>query len=106
MDKQLSLKVTGIAKDVPSNSHLDFDMIVPITWFSHKDGFNVWINNNHFVYVLLDDHTTQQQVENQFPHFMEKYLGKEMAQYSMRMDLKLTPMADIYFEAQPQHLIM
>ena len=28
MDKNLQLKVTGIAKDVPSNSHLDFDMVV------------------------------------------------------------------------------
>ena len=30
MDKDLQLKVTGIAKDVPSNSHLDFDLVVPI----------------------------------------------------------------------------
>ncbi|HEV2832623.1 MAG TPA: ABC transporter permease, partial [Hanamia sp.] len=27
MDKDYQLKVTGIAKDVPSNSHLDFDLV-------------------------------------------------------------------------------
>ena len=31
MDKSLRLKVTGIAKDVPSNSHLDFDLVMPIS---------------------------------------------------------------------------
>ncbi|RYD88190.1 MAG: ABC transporter permease, partial [Sphingobacteriales bacterium] len=28
MDKTQPMKVTGIAKDVPSNSHLDFDMVI------------------------------------------------------------------------------
>ena len=27
----MQLKVTGIAEDVPANSHLDFDMIVPLS---------------------------------------------------------------------------
>ena len=31
MDKNLQLKVTGIAKDVPSNSHLNFDLVVPLS---------------------------------------------------------------------------
>jgi putative ABC transport system permease protein len=99
LDKQLQLKVTGVAKDAPSNSHLDFDMVVPITYYTHQDGFNVWINNNMFVYALLNDHTTQQQIESQLLHFMSKYLGKDMAQYGMHMDLKLTPLSDIYFES-------
>jgi len=57
MDKNLQLKVTGIAKDAPSNSHLDFDMVVPIETFTHSNGFNVWINNSMFVYILLSDFT-------------------------------------------------
>ncbi len=35
LDKSLQLKVTGIAKDVPSNSHLYFDLVVPL--FNIKD---------------------------------------------------------------------
>ncbi|HTD98254.1 MAG TPA: ABC transporter permease [Mucilaginibacter sp.] len=98
MDKQLQLKVTGIAKDVPSNSHLNFDLVVPISNYTHRDYFNVWINNNMFVYVLLDKNATQAQVEKNFPHFMDKYLGKDMARFGMKMGLKLTPLKDIYFE--------
>ena len=29
--KDFQLKVTGIAKNVPSNSHLNFDVVVPLS---------------------------------------------------------------------------
>ncbi|HXL56012.1 MAG TPA: ABC transporter permease, partial [Chitinophagaceae bacterium] len=51
MDKQFQLKVTGIAKDIPSNSHLNFDLVVPLSNYFKYDWFNVWINNNNFTYV-------------------------------------------------------
>lgn len=98
MDKNLQLKVTGIAKDVPSNSHMSFDMVLPIENFAHYDYFDVWINNNMFVYVLLTEHTNVAQLEKKFAPFMEKYMGNEMKQFGMRFTLKLTPLKDIYFE--------
>ncbi len=98
MDKNLQLKVTGIAKDVPSNSHLDFDMVVPIETFTHNGGFNVWINNSMFVYVLLNQHTNVAQLENKFAPFMQKYMGDDMKQYGMHFTLLLTPLKNIYFE--------
>ena len=54
LDKQLQLKVSGIAKDVPANSHLNFDLVVPISNFSAADWFQVWNNNNLFTYVQLN----------------------------------------------------
>ncbi|MBS1567624.1 MAG: ABC transporter permease, partial [Bacteroidetes bacterium] len=36
MDKTRLLKVTGIAKDVPSNSHLDFDLIAPLSMYASQ----------------------------------------------------------------------
>ena len=59
MDKHRQLKVTGIAKDVPSNSHLDFDLVVPLSNYYNEPWFNVWINNNNFTYVLLDEHVNK-----------------------------------------------
>ncbi len=98
LDKKLQLKVTGIAKDVPSNSHLDFDLIVPLSNYIHEDGFNQWINNATFTYVLLDQNVTQAQVEKKFPQFMNKYMGADMKKFGFRFTLSLTPLADIYFE--------
>jgi putative ABC transport system permease protein len=98
LDKELSLKVTGIAKDVPSNSHLDFDLVVPLSNYYQKEWFNVWINNNFFTYVLLDEHTDAAKIEKRFPAFMEKYMGKDMDRLGYRFDLALTPLKGIYFE--------
>lgn len=68
MDKYFHLKVTGIAKDVPSNSHLNFDLVVPLSNYFNYDFFNVWINNNLFTYVLLDEHADKAKLENVFPN--------------------------------------
>jgi putative ABC transport system permease protein len=100
LDKELHLKVTGIAKNPPSNSHLSFDMVVPLSNYSHRDGFNVWVNNNYFTYVLLDKQSGKEVLEKQMPAFIEKYMGKEMATYGFHFDLALTPLKDIYFENQ------
>src|SRR5579862_4525202 len=96
VDKSLHLKVTGIAKNPPSNSHLSFDLVIPLSNYSHQDGFNVWINNNYFTYVLLDKQSSKEVVEKQLPAFIEKYMGKDMAAYGFHFDLALTKLKDIY----------
>jgi putative ABC transport system permease protein len=98
VDKHLQLKVSGIAKNVPSNSHMDFDIIIPLANYTSNPGFNVWINNGLFTYVLLNDNVTKAQVEKQLPAFMDKYMGKDMARFGSKFDLALTPLTDIYFE--------
>ncbi len=98
MDKELQLKVTGIAKDVPSNSHMNFDLVIPISNYANRDYFNVWINNAMFTYVLLDPHVSQAQVQSRFPQFMNKYMGADMKKYGFHFTLSITPLSDIYFE--------
>lgn len=98
LDKNMPLTVTGIAKNVPSNSHLDFDLVVPIENFTKNAGFQRWINNRLFVYALLDKNTDKAKLESKFDAFMEKYMGNDMRKYGFKFGLSLTPMKDIYFE--------
>jgi putative ABC transport system permease protein len=98
VDKENDVKVTGIFKDFPSNSHLSADLIYPIRAHEHEEWFKVWINNNGFVYLLLNDTRNVAKLEKGFPAFMEKYLGKDMRKMNMKFNLSLTPLKDIYFE--------
>ena len=98
LDKNLPLKVTGIAKDVPSNSHLYFDLVVPLENYKNNGTMTVWINNGMYTYVLLDPQVTPQQVESQFPQFIEKYMGNDLRKYGFHFTLSLTPLKDVYFE--------
>ena len=96
--KDYQLRVTGIAKNVPSNSHLNFDMVAPLSHYDKEEWFNVWINNNCFTYVLLNRQANEIQLEKKFPLFMEKYMGKDMAKMGEKFELSLTPLHEIYFE--------
>jgi putative ABC transport system permease protein len=98
IDKHLQFKVTGIARDAPANSHLDFDMVHPITMYYNAPWFGKWINNNMFVYALINEKTNIATLEKQFPKFMEKYMGNEMREYGMHFTLSLRPLKEIYFE--------
>ena len=98
MNKERKLRVTGIAKDPPSNSHLDFDLVIPLSFYANMPWMKVWINNNNFTYVLLDPHTDPKNVEKRFPAFMDKYLKTTMQQTGVNFALSLRPLREIYFE--------
>ena len=98
MNKDLLLKVTGIAKDPPSNSHLYFDMIIPITNFKYFDSIRNFPNNSLFVYLQLNPNVKPTQLTSRFPQFMDKYMGKYFAESGFKLGLGLEPLKDIYFK--------
>lgn len=98
MNKDLLLKVTGIAKDPPSNSHLYFDMIVPIKNFKYYDSIQNFPNNSLFVYLQLNPNVKPEQLTSRFPQFMDKYMGKYFAESGFKIGLGLEPLKDIYFK--------
>ena len=98
MDKDTPLKVTGIAKDAPSNSHIEFDMVLPLENYKDRSWMTTWINNGVYTYVRLAPHVTGAQVEKQLPAFMEKYMGSDMRKYGFHFTLSLTPLKDVYFD--------
>ena len=98
MNNKLQLKVTGIARDVPNNSHLNFDLIVPISNFKYYDSIQNFPNNGLYVYLELNPNISPTQLTSRFPEFMNKYLGKHYALNGFKMGLDLQPMKDIYLK--------
>ncbi|MBO0948408.1 ABC transporter permease [Fibrella sp. HMF5405] len=98
IDKSLAVKVTGIAQDVPANSHLDFDLVVPLENYKDRSWMNVWINNGLYTYVQLAPTVSEAQVERNFPRFVDKYMGQILKQAGFHFNLSLTPLPAIYFE--------
>jgi putative ABC transport system permease protein len=98
LNKETPLKVTGIAKDVPSNSHLYFDIVLPLERDKDAGWMTRWINNGVYTYIQLAPNVTQAQVERQLPAFVEKYLGSDLRKYGYKWSLSLTPLKDVYFD--------
>jgi putative ABC transport system permease protein len=98
MDKTLSLKVTGIAKDVPSDSHLTFDVVIPLQTPKTTPTTSQWISNGLFTYVLLGKNVSAQNVQRRLPQFVGKYLAEAANKYGYKVTLSLVPLKDVYFE--------
>ncbi len=99
MNKNRQLKVTGIAKDVPSNSHLNFDVIVPISNFKYHDSIQNFPNNGLYVYLQLNPNIKPEQLVSHFPQFMDKYLGEYYARNGFKMGMDLQQLKDIYLKS-------
>lgn len=99
-NKDQQLKVTGVCKDVPVNSHLQFDMVMPLEALRPivgADWYTQWPNNGLFTYVQLNPNVDPTQLEKRFPAFMDKYLGEYYAAAGFKMGLTIQPLSKVYF---------
>lgn len=53
-DNKSDVVVTGVLADIPSNSHLQFDFVIPLSSIGQIPGF--WTNFVFYDYIQLDDH--------------------------------------------------
>jgi putative ABC transport system permease protein len=100
LDQHFLCKVTGVARDVPANSHLSFDILAPLSMIQDAQIMQSWISNGLYTYVMLNKNVSKQLVEQRLPKFVEKYLGGELRKYGFHWDLTLTPLKDVYFDTQ------
>lgn len=99
-NKEQQLKVTGVCDDVPVNSHLQFDMVIPLGALRPivpPDWYTQFPSNNMFTYVQLNPSVDPAQLQKRFPAFMDKYLGEYYATSGFKMGLTIKPLDKIYF---------
>lgn len=71
-------KITAVIKNIPTQSHFNFDFFVPmIEDESSKDTYN-WLSENWNTYVLLKKNADVKQLEAQLNPMMDKYVGPEL----------------------------
>lgn len=92
---KVDLKVTGVVKNAPANTHLPFSMLVSYITFKdfapeHYDKSGIWAGST---YVLLPTTYSPGQIEKRFDSFKKKYLNAEDAQMTTYF---LQPLTDIH----------
>jgi putative ABC transport system permease protein len=86
--------VTGVCKDVPANSQLQFDFLVAS---DSKEGD--WIYPDSYTYVLLSPQTNAKTFEAKLPGFMKKYINGNVSSSSPTQGK--TNLANLVFTLQP-----
>lgn len=76
-------KITGIMKDVPTNSHLKFSFIISfISLESRNRNFDDWYRNSYFTYVRLQEGIDYREFEKKIAVFLDRYAPKRYANYT------------------------
>jgi putative ABC transport system permease protein len=93
-------EVTGVLREVPENSHFQFDFIFPIhnlllgnQYQQDKDG---WGWNNFVTYVQLHEHASLQSAKEKIPAFVKKYFGEKLAETKGNKVFNFQPILGIH----------
>ncbi|GMN06302.1 ABC transporter permease [Croceitalea sp. MTPC5] len=95
--------IAGVMEDFPTNSHLNFDFILPI------DDSNIsWTSTNYFTYLSLDDNSSVTQLQTKMQSILEKYVipaqiqrGRDASfiEVLKTIEYKLQPISDIHLKS-------
>jgi len=98
--------VTGIAKDPPVNSHIQFDMLLSSAFLKKrmKDQYNfdidsLWVGGWPNVYVQLSDPVHWRETEKQINQVAFKFEEKDWKENKMSYQYYLQPIRDIHLKS-------
>ena len=103
IDNDYDATITGLLADHQPPMHMDFDMVESTLALEDAEWWSGWWNNSLCTYIRLNPGTDAIALEGKLPKFMDKYFGKDFARMGTRMDLRLQPVRDIYFESATRY---
>jgi putative ABC transport system permease protein len=74
-------EVTGVVKDPPHNSHIQFDIVLSGETWDYLRSNTQWTSNNLYTYVKLHPNGNIDNVNKQLDGMVEKYIGTELEKY-------------------------
>ncbi len=94
----LDFRVTGVVQDVPSESHLHFDLVASMTsWEAMAPSIaNQWAPHMYYTYLLLAPETSAPALESKFPGLVERNI---QLSEGWSFDFLLQPLTSIHFHS-------
>jgi putative ABC transport system permease protein len=102
VDKEMSFVITGIFRDIPDNSHLNFDILLSwpnlITHYG-PDIEGSWGDTGFFTYFILNPDASPEGFEEKLKDLVERDFGEDLRAYKLTCDLKVQPLKDIHLKS-------
>ncbi|GHN02254.1 ABC transporter permease [Cytophagales bacterium WSM2-2] len=99
VNRDVNLTVTGVMKDIPTNSHLDFNVLISFSTVGEKWGYDQWRWPEFYNYVLLKQGVRTNEITHKFPAFVDKYLGDVKREYKWDIQMALQPVTSIHLQS-------
>lgn len=88
------LKLVGIAQDCPENSHIQFEVLLPIKiWEAEPRSFR-WENNDYHTYIQLRSDASRNALQRKLHNYYQKYVPVSKTQFHLQ------PFFDIYLKSE------
>lgn len=95
---KVSYEVTGVMKEMPSNSHINYNFLLSYKslpeWVQEY-----WYKHEAYTYILLDSPERKEEIERAFPQLAEKYKTEE-ALKNKTWGIRLEPLEEIHLNPQ------
>lgn len=98
-------QVSAVLEDIPINSHLQFDFLIPFKKYIElvkergADADNSWGWSDFYTYVLLKPGIEAGDLESKLPDFTLRHKGESMKSDGYDMQFYLQPLTDIHMRS-------
>jgi putative ABC transport system permease protein len=96
LNREVKVKVTGVLRDIPQNSHLQFDVLVSFATLGDKWGHDNWGWPEFYNYILLSPEADPRSLEAKLPSFVDRYLSESMRKNNFKARFLLQPLTSIH----------
>jgi putative ABC transport system permease protein len=99
-----TLQVSGIMKDVPTNSHIQFDVVIPLHHFlgniplAARQNYSPWVFQQVTTYVELRPDADIKKVEELMTRISNDNISDVFRQANTSFSVELQPMSTVYFD--------
>jgi putative ABC transport system permease protein len=101
-----SYRVTGILAEIPANSHIQFEMLLPMTDLLQTEQYvnepeSGWSYNNFITYLQLHPGAHRAEVDRKMTEIQTAQIGEMMEGFGYRPDMRLytQPLHDVYLNS-------
>jgi ABC-type antimicrobial peptide transport system permease subunit len=100
LNTQQTLKLVGVARNPPSRSHIQFDVLLPFKWLEKNDEWSMkWNSNSYHTYLQLRPELTNtsaglEQFAHKIRNSLQRYVNGDKTQ------LILQPLSAIYLHSK------
>lgn len=99
-----NFSVSGVLKQLPDNSHLQFDILLPMEFLLENEKTysetNGWGWDNFVTYVALDKSADPLNVAEKFDQVFYMHIGEDLAKTNVKLEAGLQPLLKIHLNSE------
>lgn len=105
LDNKTEYQITGVFEDVPANSHIKFDIVLP--WANLLDLLGTdyddsWGDSGAFTYILFRKGVNFSDFQKKLDVIADREFGEALRYYKLTLKLPLQPLEDIHLTSHYQ----